>query len=180
MHAIAQQDRNAFAQLMGRHLDRVHQFAVRSGCDRASADDVAQECFLRVWQRAGSYQSGRGSVRTWLLGITRNLTIDRARREQSRPEGSAVDDPELDQMANGAASASDTLARAQRSEALQAAIAKLPERQRSALILCQLQGHSQADAAAIMQTTSDAIESLLGRARRQLKKALSTKAGTTP
>jgi RNA polymerase sigma-70 factor (ECF subfamily) len=169
MSAVAKGDRAAFTQLVERHLNLVHQFALRSSNQPADADEMAQESFLRLWQKASSYHPGRVKFTTWLLQITRNQCIDLARRNASRPSS---------QQSQELPSTSDTLPaqldRTRELERLRAAIADLPERQRSALTLCQLQGRSNPEAAQILGVSVDAVESLLARARRTLKGRLST------
>ena len=166
MLRVQNQDRDAFAILVGRHLEAIHAFNYRLLRNAEDAADLAQEAFLRVWSRAGTYRPGRVKVTTWLHRIARNLCIDlhRRRKDSEQLDGSAPDEssPAPDQ-----APAEQRLA-----AALARELAALPERQRTALMLCHRQGMSNRDAAVVLGVSVDALESLLARGRRTLRVAL--------
>jgi RNA polymerase sigma-70 factor, ECF subfamily len=171
MALLVQRDDAAFAELVRRHVDAVHRYLVRLTGSPDDADDLAQETFLRVWQRAGSYRPGTVRLSTWLHRIAHNLAVDAARR--IRParldEVDAAPDV-IDELTDPArTAASDQLSRR-----LDLAIARLPASQRAALLLCQVQGFANRDAAAIMGVSVRGVESLLARARRTLREALAS------
>lgn len=175
--AIAAGDGAAFESLVRRHLDAIHAYLLRLTGSRADAEDLAQETFLRVWRKADSYQPGRVRVTTWLHTIAHRLAIDsfRKKRELTEADGPAEGLPEL---VDGAADpAGQALAR-QQQVLLDEALSALPERQRAAILLCQVQGFSNAQAAAILDVKVRALESLLARARRALREALSAEAAS--
>ena len=167
MRLVQTGDQQAYARLLDRHLNSVHAYAYRMTNNRADAEDVAQETFLRVWHRARTFRSGRVRFTTWLHRIAHNLCIDAFRKR--RP---AVD-MELDTVADDAPGADEAGIAQERREAVHACIAALPERQRSALVLCQFQGRSNREAAQILDVSVDALESLIARARRTLRVRLS-------
>src|SRR5690606_37590578 len=78
-------DADAAAAFVRRFQPRVFGLALTMLGDRAAADDVAQEAFVRAWRHAGAYDARRGSVATWLLTITRNLAVDAIRAGRSTP-----------------------------------------------------------------------------------------------
>ena len=82
---VADGDEAAFMTLYDRHADALFGTAVRFLRDRESAAEVLQDVFMAIWQRAGQYDPGAGSVFGWLLGIARNRSIDRLRAEARRP-----------------------------------------------------------------------------------------------
>lgn len=174
LHAVAHGDEHAFAQLLNKHIDQVHHFVLRTTNRPGDADDLVQETFLRAWRNAEQFSNQRASVSTWLLTIARNLCIDQHRRLNARPIGHSVADgqPLIDSIA--ADSTEPQLDKARRLARLTSAIADLPERQRTAITLCQLQGFSNAHAAEILDIKVAAVESLLARARRALRVALTT------
>lgn len=131
------------------------------------AEDIAQEAFVRLWKQAGEWQPGRALIRTWLRRVAANLCIDRLRSQRTRPIA-----PEEDWAV--AARQQAGIEERQLVERVNAALADLPERQRLALTLCHYQGLSQDEAAATMDISIEALESLLARARRTLKAALAT------
>jgi RNA polymerase sigma-70 factor (ECF subfamily) len=81
----------ALADLYAEHGRSVLGFVVSSIGDRAVAEEVTQEVFLRAWLHADRYDAGRGSARTWLFSIARNLVIDTARARAVRPQAADVD-----------------------------------------------------------------------------------------
>ncbi len=76
------QDRSAFIALFAFYAPRIKAQARRFGLDASTAEDVAQDAMLSVWQRAGQFDSERGSASAWVFTIATNIRIDRARREK--------------------------------------------------------------------------------------------------
>lgn len=168
MAAVADGDSSAFDTLVRLHLDAIHGYLFRLTGSRDDAEDLAQETFLKLWRKAGSYQPGRVKVSTWLHTIAHNLSIDafRRKREVLEPEAREIPDAQADPAGQVSSAQQQTL--------LEAAIAELPERQRAAILLCQVQGFSNIQAAEIMDINTRALESLLARARKSLRESLST------
>ncbi len=175
---IAGGDRVAFGAFLERHLDAVVRFAGRYTGSRADAEDVAQETFLRVWTRAGTWRDRGFSPRSWLYRIAYTRCVDLLRRR--RPD---LPLPEEDPDGRGEAAAGLYPLGAHADPAVQAAhdarlthlveaVARLPERQYTALNLCAWEGLSNREAGAVMGLSVEALESLLARARRRLKTAL--------
>jgi RNA polymerase sigma-70 factor, ECF subfamily len=77
-------DAFAFSALHDRHSRATYSLARRLTGDEQDAEDLAQDVFLKVWRSAGSYRTQRGSVRTWMLSVVRNQSIDRLRSQASR------------------------------------------------------------------------------------------------
>ncbi|MCZ6888154.1 MAG: RNA polymerase sigma factor [Gammaproteobacteria bacterium] len=159
-------DQEAFARLLDRHLSAIHSYVYRMVGNTADAEDLAQETLLRSWSRAATWQPGRVQFTTWLHRIAHNLCIDEFRRR--RPESTDQIDQIVDEAAHVTVAASDSIRR----DAVNKALASLPERQRSALVLCQLHGWSNKEAATMMAISVTALESLIARARRTLKTTL--------
>lgn len=168
---IASGDALAFRQLTDSHLAMIVTYASRIVQSQAEAEDVAQETFLRAWQKAASYEP-RARARTWLLAIAHNLAIDRIRRRKSRAE-TGDEGLETEDVPSSTEPAR-LLARKESAEAVRAAISKLPERQRAALLLCHEQGLQGTEIAKVLGVSAEAVESLLSRARRTLRELLST------
>lgn len=166
MAQVQRRDREAFTRLLDRHLAGLQKFLIRTTGNGADADEVAQEAFLRIWTRADSWQSDRVRFTTWLFRIARNLAIDRHRRRRE------TNDEDLEQVVDETPDTAHTIDAERRRKMMQIAIGQLPERQRTALVLCHFDGMSNPDAAAVLDVSVDALESLLSRARRSLKNAL--------
>jgi RNA polymerase sigma-70 factor (ECF subfamily) len=148
--------------LTERHVPRIHALARRMLGDDQEAEDVTQEAMLRLWKRAPSWRADGAKLSTWLYQVTANLCIDRLRR---RRETSAGDLPDA---ADPAPAALDRISDRERAAALQRALAALPDRQRLAIVLRHLEERSNPEIAAVLDTSIEAVESLLARGRRNL------------
>jgi RNA polymerase sigma-70 factor, ECF subfamily len=166
LRRIANGDGAACAALVDRHLRRITGLAGRLLGDRADAEDVAQEVFLRVWQQAPKWRSGEAKFSTWLHRVTLNLCTDRLRRRRETALEAAGD------PASDAPSPDAGLQEAAIVARVQAALAQLPERQREAIVLCHYQELGNIEAAAVLELSVDALESLLARGRRKLRELL--------
>ncbi|HTK97264.1 MAG TPA: RNA polymerase sigma factor [Pseudomonadales bacterium] len=166
MAQVQRRDQEAFTRLLDRHLAGLRNFLIRTTGNAADADEVAQEAFLRIWSHAKNWQPDRVRFTTWLFRIARNLAIDRHRKHRE------TNDENLEQVVDDAPDTGHTIDAERRRKMMQNAIAHLPERQRTALVLCHFDGMSNPDAAAVLEITVEALESLLARARRTLKNAL--------
>jgi RNA polymerase sigma-70 factor (ECF subfamily) len=128
------------------------------------AEDATQETFLKVWSNAHQWQPGKAKVSTWLHTIAHNICIDHIRKDKSPFEetlsGNQNTDDQLDDDRHAMSK--------QTFNALNA----LAETQRTAIVLCYYQGLSNKDAAQVIGVSVPALESLLARGRRALKKVL--------
>jgi RNA polymerase sigma factor (sigma-70 family) len=131
---FAARDPEAAAGFVRRFQACVYGLALTIVRDRAVAEDVAQETFVRAWKQAGSYDPRRGRVLTWLLAIARNRAIDVMRLRASQPLDPDVVTArlELERRATGDV---DESARVDERETLREALADLPAEQRRALVL---------------------------------------------
>lgn len=157
----------AMATLSDRHLRPVLACAWRILGDRAEAEDVAQDTFVRLLRKAPDWQPDGPALRSWLLRVATNLCLDRRRaRARIAPMPDDIErfvdreNPQID----------DDLAIRQ---AVRRAVEDLPDRQRAALVLVHFQGLSGREAANALGVSAEAVESLLARARRRLRTVLS-------
>ncbi len=166
MVRVTRNDQEAFACLLRRHLDSIHGYLIRFTGSSADADDLAQETFIRVWLKAHTFKPGRVKFTTWLHRIAHNLSVDefRKRRASDEIEVAELVDEKSDQFLHHV--------NRETQDKLKHAIGTLPETQRCALVLCQVQGFSNQDAATVLGVSLHALESLLARARRTLKATL--------
>jgi RNA polymerase sigma-70 factor, ECF subfamily len=169
---IGEGDARAAETLVRKHLPRMTAIGRRMLSNAAEAEDVAQEVFLRVWREAPRWKEGQAKFETWMHRVALNLCYDRLRRRRE------ITDPDAGLLlADPAMSAPDIIQARQRAAAVRDALATLPERQRAAIVLCHYQELSNIDAAAALEVSVDALESLLSRGRRALRAALSEMAG---
>jgi RNA polymerase sigma-70 factor (ECF subfamily) len=94
IHRVAQGDHNAFLLLYDRHAARVYGLALRMLGNAMTAEDVAQEAFLKIWTRASTFKADRGSLIAWILTITRRTALDRIRADARRSSPADPSDPE--------------------------------------------------------------------------------------
>ena len=164
---IAADDRDAFARLVERHADRGFALALRILKNSDDAEDVVQDSFLKLWTHRKRMEIGRAKFSTWLYRVITNRCIDLRRKP-------AMDDIETaPEVADEAEDALSRLHRASMTSLLEAALSRLPDQQRVAVILSYHEAMSNAEIAEVMETTVMAVESLLKRGRQQLRKHLS-------
>lgn len=154
----------AFDELMQRYTRPVVNFAYRMLVNADDADDVAQEVFVRVYRNIGAYRP-RTKFSTWLFALTRNACIDRVRYRQRHPTEPFDSVPEP-------ATASYEIETRETGEQIAAAVADLPEDQRTAIVLAEYHGMSYAEIAGVMRCSEKAVESRLYRAKQTLRARL--------
>jgi RNA polymerase sigma-70 factor (ECF subfamily) len=166
MRRVAGGDGAATRLIVARHLSQVLALARRMLNDAAEAEDVAQEAMLRLWQTAPRWRED-APVGAWLYRVAHNLAIDRIRRRRPTVDVDAAVD-----LADPAPTPAERLAERERKVAIERAIAGLPERQRTAITLVHTLEMGNIEAAAAMEISVEALESLLSRGRRALRAAL--------
>jgi RNA polymerase sigma-70 factor, ECF subfamily len=150
----------AFVELYRRRHNDVYRFAFAMAKSRSFAQDVTQEVFLNVLENARRFDGAKGSVRAWLFGCARYVTLDRLRVERRWTDDFAADLTTLD--------SDERLLADQRIERLHAAIARLPVEYREALVLVELQELTYAETAAVLDCPVGTVRSRLHRGRALL------------
>lgn len=158
----ARGDQSAARTLTVRFAPAVLALARRMLRDPAEAEDIAQEAMLRLWKIAPDWRAGEARVSTWLYRVTANLCTDRLRK------AARTDTGEMPEVADDRPGAEANLQQAARARALRQAMDRLPERQRLALTMRHFLELGNPDIAAALETSVEAVESLLARARRSL------------
>jgi RNA polymerase sigma-70 factor (ECF subfamily) len=141
LNLISHAQEDALSELYDRYSKLIYSVAMNALADQALAEEITQDVFVRVWERAGTYRNEQGSVATWLASIARNRAIDifrqnRARHMNLNTSWEAAEN--LDSPASQNVEAEVDLA--QRVQHVRWAVAQLPEEQRSALSLAYFQG----------------------------------------
>lgn len=163
MRRVRTGDKNAYRQILDQQLPSVSRYVMRMTDTSGEAEDITQEVFLRLWTHAEKYDPRVARLSTWLHNIAHNLCIDHFRKQTKFVGAENQHD-----VAGGLEPDKAFHAEA-RSHLVKRALMRIPERQRSAIVMCHYQGLANKEAAAIMNISVDALESLLARGRRSLK-----------
>jgi len=166
MARVGMGDAAAFERLVERHMPMLHALAWRMLGDPGEAEDVVQESLVKLWVNARGWQPSGGGLGAWLRRIATNACLDRLRRPRH------LSDDALPERADDAPGADVLIDAERRRAAVQAAIQRLPDRQRAAIVLTYHEGVSNAEAAALLGIGVKALESLLVRARQALGQQL--------
>jgi RNA polymerase sigma-70 factor (ECF subfamily) len=158
-------DREAFAELVRRHQDRLWRVALRTLGSPDDAADAVQDALLSAYRAAAGFR-GDSAVTTWLHRIVVNACLDQARRRQSRPtsplEGSAAADHPADDLLGSRETAAEVLA----------ALRRLPTEQAAAIVLVDVEGYPVAEVAEILEIPVGTVKSRCARGRARLAETL--------
>jgi len=153
-------DTAAFRTLFDTHHEALFRLAYHLCGSTPSAEDVVQECFLRVVRHPGRFDARRASLRQYLYGVVRNLL-----RQRWQAEGREAPLEDVDLPVEPVICADVT-------EAVQAAVSMLPVAQREAIVLFEFEGLSLEEVAAVSGCDTGTVKSRLWRARQRLRQAL--------
>jgi RNA polymerase sigma-70 factor (ECF subfamily) len=143
--AAARGDRDAFAALYDRHASILLGLVLRITRVRAEAEDVLQDAFLQIWQRAGDFDPARGQALSWMALIARSRALDRVRSRGFRERPTQADIERAEE--SEAPDMIEDLMRAHDGAAIRKALAEVPAVQRETLLLAYFEGLSQAEMA---------------------------------
>lgn len=167
----------ALNDLMERHAAAVFRFLFRMLNHEDDANDLAQETFVRVFQARAAFDPNK-QFSTWLFTIAANLARNQIRWRTRHPnvsleaESESTEQSLTEKLASPSATPKEETLRKERTAAVRAAVNELPEDMRAAIVLCEWEERSMAEAATILAATPKAIESRLYRARQILREQL--------
>lgn len=172
-------DRAAYHALVERFTGEILSYATRLLRDRTWAEDLTQEVFLRLFQKAYTFRA-ESKVSTWLYRVARNACFDHLKRRKHEPRPMAprgTGDPDepgggLPDPLDGQPGPPRQLEQAELKERVTAALATLPERFRAPFVLVVLQGLSYDEAGAILGCSVKTLSSRLSRARDRFRRAM--------
>ncbi len=176
-------DEDAFTLLVRRHQQPLINFIARYINDRDSAEDLAQETFVRIFKASPRYKPGQAHFKTWMYHIASNLCKNelrnRGRRNRYRVDSVVDGNGESERIdliesapADAAFQPEVALERKELHAAIQSAIAELPEQYRVPLVLRDLQGLSYDEISETLELRSGTTKSRINRARLMLKDKL--------
>jgi RNA polymerase sigma-70 factor (ECF subfamily) len=154
-------DAAAFGVLVARHRDRAWAVALRTLGDPADAADAVQDAFVKAYRTAGSFR-GEALFSTWLHRIVVNCCLDLIRRSRARPTVA------LDETAAAVADPADPIGRTDLGHDVVAALARIAEDQRVAIVLVDVEGYSVDEAATMLGIPTGTVKSRCHRGRAQL------------
>ncbi len=169
MQAVCMGHRSAYQTLVKQHLKSISHYAFRLLGNTKDTEDITQEVFRRLWTNAEKWRPEKSKLTTWLHRITHNLCIDYLRKHGRVQIQDSFDEDQDDSLPIVSEVADEAVSEL---HLLREAINTLPESQRSALSLCHYQGFSNKEAAAIMNISVKALESIIARAKRSLREKL--------
>ena len=175
---LQQGDESAFKKLVDEWQAMVYNTAISIVQNEDDADDITQEVFIQVYQSVSSFK-GESKFSTWLYRITISKALDHEKRKKRKKRFGFVqrlfgNDGEEQLHPVEFNHPGVLLERKEKAGELFSALNKIPDKQRIAFTLHKLEGQSYQEVAEIMNTTLYAVESLMGRAKTNLKKELSS------
>lgn len=166
---------DALSEFYDRYSRLVYSLALFILDDAGSAEEVTQDVFVRIWEKAESYRPDQAKVSTWLTSITRNRAIDVLRRRKVRPEGHRVSWEEAwvtglptGEQANPEQLASESI----QAERVRQAIGALPRDQRQALAMAFFGGYSHREIAAALGEPLGTVKTRIRMALHKLRSLL--------
>jgi len=174
---IMQRRPDALSDLYDRYSRMVFGLALNAVGDAATAEEITQDVFVRVWQRAGQYRAEQAKVSTWITSIARHRAIDQLRRQGVRPEGQGIAwadiTPEAEPSANGPEQTTGLALERQR---IRAAVARLPEEQKRVVAMAYFQGYSQTTIAKALSLPLGTVKTRIRLAMEKLREILQAEA----
>ena len=173
--AIADGEHLALRVLYDRYAGAVFSLALKMVADREVAEEVTQEAFLRVWRYARTYDSARGRVPTWVLGMTHHLSIDQIRRRKVQAQPMPVSDdgePLVSQMPDPSVDVERDVWGAERREVLTEALGYLPAPQREVIEQAYYRGLTQVEIAQLIGIPLGTVKTRLRLGLRKMREIL--------
>jgi RNA polymerase sigma-70 factor, ECF subfamily len=165
---IRARDPRAMARLYKRYGRAAYSLILRMVRDRAAAEDLVQETFLRIWNRARSFDRQRGALGPWILTVARDRAIDHLRSASGRRAAGALELSQLEPTGLFTQIEDSALSIA-RSRRLKAAFEKLPPDQRTAIELAYFEGLSHTEMAERMQQPPGTVKAWVRTALKTLR-----------
>jgi RNA polymerase sigma-70 factor (ECF subfamily) len=164
---------DALDELYDRYGRLVYSVALRIVGERQTAEEITLDVFVKVWEKADTYQPRLGSVRVWVTGMTRNRAIDILRRQSVRLDAQSLRWADLtSQPISEEPNPEATVDLNLKKQRIQIAIAKLPEEQRNVLALAYFQGYTQREIAELCNLPLGTVKSRIRASIQKLRQLL--------
>ena len=174
LRRMTHSDREAFAQLYDRFARPLYATALRILSNASEAEDIVQDVFLALWEKAAAFEPGRGSAFAWAVTLTRNRAIDRVRMRKRRSELLAETTAEDagTQPADAGLHSADELVFKEQAGAVRAAVATLPPEQQRAVELAFFGGLTQQEIAEKLREPLGTVKARIRRGLLRLRDTL--------
>jgi RNA polymerase sigma-70 factor (ECF subfamily) len=173
LHRLSQQDPQALSELYDRFSRLVFSVALKILATPEAAEEVTQDVFIQIWQKAASYNPSQGRLITWIASIARNRAIDHYRRTRVRPEGNSIAWEDCcDDSSDGAPGIEPNFIDADQRRVLLLAINTLPADQKAALSLAYFSGLNHQQIAAQLHEPLGTIKTRIRLAMQKLRSAM--------
>ena len=176
LQRMAEGDRAAFGELYDRFSRPLYATALRILNDAKEAEDIVQDTFISLWEKAGDYAVTRGTAFGWAVTLTRNRAIDRVRMRRRRTELLEQAAPEdLGYGGNSGPDSADQASLSEQSTSVRSAVAALPAEQQQALELAFFSGLTQQEIAARLNEPLGTVKARIRRGLLKLRSTLTTR-----
>jgi RNA polymerase sigma-70 factor, ECF subfamily len=175
LQLIARRDADAFETLYDRHAQIVHSLILRIIGEPRAAEDLVQECFWQVWQKASDYRGNGAAAAAWIYRIARNHGIDRLRRRDARPKTVTLEGEELPAIFGRnyqTPSVEATVEQSLQLQQVRQSLTLLPEEQRVILELAYFEGMTQSEIAEYLSLPIGTIKSRVRLGVEKLERLL--------
>ncbi len=175
LHATAGGDQRAFAELYRAASPHLYGLLLRMLRRRDWAEEALQDCFLKIWQKAETYEREKGAPLTWLMSVARYRALDLLRMKRPEVElPDSEDGPQLPPMTL-ADDTQDPQARAEEAQGvgrMRECLGVLPEEQREALLMAYYEGYTHQELSARLQAPLGTVKSWVRRGLARLRECL--------
>jgi RNA polymerase sigma-70 factor (ECF subfamily) len=173
LRLIARAQEEALGALYDRYSRLVYSLALNATGDAPLAEEITQDVFLRVWDKAGTYRVEQSKVTTWITSITRHRAIDMLRRHKVRPEGNRAEwASEASSDLPDGVDVEGEVIHLQRQGSVRKAIATLPVEQRQVLAYAYFRGYSHSEIAAVLKEPLGTVKTRIRLAMQKLRQVL--------
>jgi RNA polymerase sigma-70 factor (ECF subfamily) len=172
-------DEAAWSELVEKYGKKVYAIAYHLTYDRAEAEELTQDCFLKVWENLDRYEPSEASLLAWVAALSRNLCIDHYRKRKREKGFHFVSDEAVSSLLSGTDDPQADAVRAQRVRFLLDAIGELPDELAQVVLLRDLDGLDYREIGDFLGLADGTVKSRLNRARIELAKIVRARIGTT-
>ncbi len=160
---VAEGDRSAFIALYDRFSTPLYSLAIKMLANETEAEDLLQEVFLSVWNKAATFRPDRGSAFSWVVAQLRNRAIDRIRSRRRRSELLDANAPELEPTSSATKSSAENCETNERAREVRSAMSQLSGEQQQVLRLAYFDGLTQSE---IADKLKEPLGTIKARAQR--------------